>query len=80
MKLTKSQLKQIIKEELEKLSISDIDEALSSEEQEMMSIASQAAQYIKDELGLRPGEEENFIEYLSTVMRQPAETPLPGEL
>jgi len=45
-----------------------------------MSIASQAAQYIKDELGLRPGEEENFIEYLSTVMRQPAETPLPGEL
>jgi DNA-directed RNA polymerase specialized sigma24 family protein len=80
MKLTKSQLKQIIKEELEKLSISEIDEALSTEEEEMMSIASQAAQYIKDELGLRPGEEENFIEYLSTVMRQPAETPLPGGL
>ena len=77
MKLTKEQLKQIIKEELEKLSISDIDEALSSEEQEMMSIASQAAQYIKDQLGLRPGEEESFIEYLSTVMK-PTETAPEG--
>lgn len=67
MKLTKSQLKQIIKEEIGHV----LGEVLSAREEEMMSMAAHAAQFIKDELGVTMEEQEEFIEYLSNYMKQP---------